>query len=60
MYAWLWRHLPGPTAVRACLAAVMAAVVVAFLFLYAFPAVQTHLGYDNAGVTDDAREGEQP
>lgn len=37
MYAWIWRHLPGPTPVRAALALLLAAVVVAVLFGVVFP-----------------------
>jgi hypothetical protein len=59
MYAWVWRHLPGPAPVRAFIAAVMLTGVVAALFLYAFPWLQTQLGYDDTVVTVDAREGEQ-
>jgi hypothetical protein len=37
MYSWLWRHLPGPTAVRALLALLLLAAAVAALFLWVFP-----------------------
>lgn len=37
MYSWIWRHLPGPTAVRLVVALVLAAVVVVVLFAYVFP-----------------------
>lgn len=37
MYGWLWRHLPGPTAVRALLALLLLAAAVAALFLWVFP-----------------------
>ena len=37
MYAWIWRHLPGSTAVRVLLAVLLAALVVVLLFTYVFP-----------------------
>ncbi|RKS80342.1 hypothetical protein CLV35_0771 [Motilibacter peucedani] len=37
MYAWIWRHLPGPVAVRLLLALVLVAAVVALLFTVVFP-----------------------
>ena len=37
MYGWLWRHLPGPTGVRALFAMLLLAAAVAALFLWAFP-----------------------
>ena len=37
MYAWIWRHLPGPTAVRALTALLLLAGVLALLFYVVFP-----------------------
>lgn len=37
MYGWIWRHLPGPTPVRALSALVLAVGVVALLFTVVFP-----------------------
>ncbi len=37
MYAWIWRHLPGPWPVAALLAALLAAAVVVLLFTTVFP-----------------------
>ena len=37
MYAWIWRHLPGPWPVRGLLAALLAAAVVVLLFTTVFP-----------------------
>ena len=39
MYGWLWRHLPGPTAIRVAILVVLAAAVVAVCFLWVFPAI---------------------
>ncbi|UNX54906.1 hypothetical protein MF406_00980 [Georgenia sp. TF02-10] len=39
MYAALWRLLPGPRWVKALTAVALAAVVVACLFTWVFPAV---------------------
>ena len=40
MYSWLWRHLPGPTAVRVLVSMVLAAGAVAALFTWVFPAIE--------------------
>ena len=40
MYAWCWRALPGPLAVRLLLAALAVALVVTGLVLVVFPAVE--------------------
>lgn len=37
MYAWIWRHLPGPRPVRAVLALALVALAVAVLFTAVFP-----------------------
>ena len=37
MYAWIWRHLPGPRPIRALLAALLAVAVVVLLFTTVFP-----------------------
>lgn len=43
MYPWIWRHLPGPTAVRAVLAVALLAAVVLLLFTVVFPWAVTWL-----------------
>ncbi|SDP76375.1 hypothetical protein SAMN04487905_108193 [Actinopolyspora xinjiangensis] len=47
MYAWIWRHLPGPVAVKAVTALVLVAVVVALLLFVIFPAVEPMLPFDD-------------
>ena len=37
MYAFIWRHLPGPTPLKALQALVLFLAVVAVLFLWVFP-----------------------
>jgi hypothetical protein len=46
MYGWLWRHLPGPTGVRALTLLALATVVVVVLFQVVFPAVAPLLPID--------------
>lgn len=43
MYAWIFRHLPGPLWTRALLAVVLLAAVVGVLFEVVFPLVAPHL-----------------
>ena len=50
MYAWLWRHLPGPTPVRALVALAMAVAIVAVLFLYVFPWLEPNLPFTDVTV----------
>ncbi len=50
MYAWLWRRLPGPLAVRLLLALALLAGVVALLMLVVFPAVEDLLPYSDVTV----------
>lgn len=40
MYGWIYRHLPGPTPVRALLAILLGAIVVTLLLFVVFPAVE--------------------
>jgi hypothetical protein len=46
MYAWIWRSLPGGTAVRAALCAVLVLAVVALLLFVVFPWVEPHLPFN--------------
>ena len=48
MYGWIWRRLPGPTAVRAFEALVLTAAVVALLMLVVFPWIAPLLPFDDA------------
>lgn len=43
MYAWIWRHLPGPLPVRLLEALVLIAAVTAVLLFAVFPWVEPHL-----------------
>lgn len=50
MYVWVWRHLPGPRPVRALVALLIAAAVVAALFLWGFPWLEQTLGLGDVTV----------
>jgi hypothetical protein len=50
MYGWLWRHLPGPLAVRVTLAVLLAAAVVAVCFVWVYPAIAPHMPFNNTTV----------
>lgn len=43
MYAWIWRHLPGPTPLRALIALALVAALVLVLFTVVFPWAVTWL-----------------
>lgn len=50
MYGWMWRHLPGPVAVRLLLALVLLAGVLALLFFEVFPAAENLLPFGDVTV----------
>lgn len=50
MYVWIWRHLPGPRLARAAQSLVLAGLVVAALFLWVFPEVESRLPYQDVTV----------
>ena len=56
MYAWIFRHLPGPTWVRILIAAVLIAAVVWVLFEVVFPLVAPHSPFSTE-VTLQSRQG---
>jgi hypothetical protein len=47
MYAWIWRQLPGPLAVRVGLAVTLAAGVIALLLFVVFPWLEPLLPFNN-------------
>ena len=52
MYSWIWRHLPGPTAVKALSALVLFAMVVFLLFQYIFPWLEPIMPFSGNTVTN--------
>jgi hypothetical protein len=50
MYGWLWRHLPGPVAVRVVLAVLLAAAVLAACFVWVYPALAPHMPFNDTTV----------
>ena len=48
MYAWLWRHLPGPVPVRALIALTLAGAAAVVCFEWVFPAVSPLLPFEDA------------
>jgi len=50
MYGPLWRLLPGPWPVKAILALVLLAAVVAVCFLWLFPAIAPYLPFNGNSV----------
>ena len=47
MYGWIWRHLPGPLAVRVITAVVLVLGVVALLMFVIFPWLEPILPFNN-------------
>ncbi len=50
MYAWIWRHLPGGTASRMLISALLVAAVCALLLFVVFPEVEPHLPFNDVTV----------
>lgn len=50
MYTWIWRHLPGPLALRVLQALLLVAAVVAVLLFYVFPEVEPLLPFNDVTV----------
>jgi hypothetical protein len=50
MYAWLWRHLPGPTAVRVLIALVLVAAVLVACFAWVYPALAPLMPFNDTTV----------
>lgn len=57
MYAWIFRHLPGPFAVRLLLALLLIALVVLALMQLVFPWVQQQFSPLQGEITMDAPPG---
>ena len=52
MYAWIWRHLPGPLPVRALISLALVVVVVGLLFTEVFPWAEKSLPFLQVTVND--------
>jgi len=50
MYGWIWRHLPGPFAVRLLAALILIAGVVALLMFAVFPWLEPKLPFNDVSV----------
>ncbi|GHF58160.1 hypothetical protein FHX82_000269 [Amycolatopsis bartoniae] len=51
MYAWIWRHLPGPVGAKLLLAVVLVLAVVALLLFVVFPWLEPLLPFNRVSVT---------
>jgi hypothetical protein len=51
VYSWIWRHLPGGTAVRSVLALLLVLAVSAVLLFVVFPAVEPLLPFNDVTVS---------
>lgn len=50
MYAWIWRHLPGPRPVKALVAILLVAAVFLLLMEVVFPWVSAVMPYTDVAV----------
>jgi hypothetical protein len=51
MYVWIWRHLPGPLAVKTLQALLLVTIVSLFLLFIVFPWVEPRLPFNKVTVT---------
>ena len=54
MYVWVWRHLPGPIAVRLLLTLVLSFLVLYLLFEHVFPWVDPKLPFNQVEIEGGA------
>lgn len=54
MYGWIWRHLPGPTAVKTLEALLLLVATMALLFLVVFPWAQRAIPFLDVTVDGQA------
>lgn len=54
MYGWIWRHLPGPTAVKGIEALLLLVAAIAVLFLVVFPWAQRSIPFLDVTVDEQA------
>jgi hypothetical protein len=52
MYVWIWRHLPGPLALRIVQTVLLIAAVCALLLFVIFPAVEPHVPFTRGGTVN--------
>jgi hypothetical protein len=57
LYSALWRALPGPTPAKIVQALLLAAVVVAFLFLWLFPRIAPMMPFNDNTVGASSTTG---
>lgn len=50
MYAWLWRHLPGPVWLRIIEVLILLAIVVYVLMEFVFPPISKMMPYNDVSV----------
>lgn len=53
MYAWIFRHLPGPVWLRVVLVLLVLAAVIAVLFTWVFPLIAPFMPFNGSTVGDD-------
>ncbi|MEI7778504.1 MAG: hypothetical protein WCJ42_03640 [Actinomycetes bacterium] len=54
MYAWLWRKLPGPVAIKALVGGLLVFLVIAVLFTVVFPWAEPRLPFNQVTVATNS------
>ena len=52
MYAWIWRHLPGPVLVKLLISLGLVAAIVLSLFIWVFPWIEPQLPFNDVTVDE--------
>jgi hypothetical protein len=50
VYGWIWRHLPGPTSVKALIVAVGVLAVLTVCFIWVFPVISPLMPFNGSTV----------
>ena len=52
MYAWIWRHLPGPAPIKLLIGVGLVTAIVLSLFIWVFPWVEPQLPFNDVTVDE--------
>jgi len=52
VYAWIWRHLPGPVFAKLLISLTLIAAIVLSLFIWVFPWIEPQLPFNDVTVDE--------
>jgi hypothetical protein len=60
VYAWIWRHLPGPVFAKLLLSLALVAAIVLSLFMWVFPWIEPQLPFNDVTVDESGTVDSSP